>query len=134
MTIYYDTRERTPFTETEAWRGVEAQRITMKTADYTNDDGLLIERKSVPDLVNSLGRGKDRFMREVERKFQYLIIEGKESDVAVHLKRRHSKMSPKYIMSMLNRIHNQYGVDVIMCKDREEAASIALYLLQGGEL
>lgn len=134
MVVYYDTRERTPFTETEAWKDVEAVCITMHTADYTNDDGLLIERKSIPDICNSLGRGKERFMREVERGFQYLIIEGTEKDVAAHLKRRHSRMSAKYIMSMLNRIHNQYGVDVIMCKDREEAASIALYLLQGGEL
>jgi hypothetical protein len=26
------------------------------------------------------------------------------------------------------------GVEVIMCKDREEAAAIALYILQNGEL
>jgi ERCC4-type nuclease len=45
MKIYVDTREQTPFSDTEAWAGVEVERITMKTADYTNENGILLERK-----------------------------------------------------------------------------------------
>jgi ERCC4-type nuclease len=134
MTIYVDTREQLPFSLTEAWDGVEVERITMETADYTNDNGLLLERKSVPDICNCCGKAKKRFMREVERGFHYLIIEGSQSDIAKHLKYRRSRMTPQYIMSVLKRLHSHYGIEVIMCKDREEAAAIALYILQNGEL
>jgi ERCC4-type nuclease len=73
-------------------------------------------------------------MAEVERGFHYLIIEGEYGDIAKHLKYRRSKMTPQYIMSVLKRLHSHYGIEVIMCKDREEAAAIALYILQNGEL
>jgi ERCC4-type nuclease len=134
MTIYVDTREQLPFSLTEAWEGVEVERITMQTADYTNDNGLLLERKSVPDICNCCGKQKKRFMAEVERGFHYLIIEGGRDEIARHLKYRRSKMTPQYIMSFLKKLHHNYGIEVIMCKDREEAAAIALYILQNGKI
>jgi len=128
MVIYYDTREKTPFTLTEAWKGVETERITMKTADYTN--GVIkIERKGIGDLIGTLGRGRVRFMKEVDRGFDHLVIEGTREDIARYLKKRHSRMSINYIMLLLHIIEGK-GIKVHLCDGREAAAELALNLLQ----
>jgi ERCC4-type nuclease len=128
--IYIDTREKKSFAKTDAWKDVEVQYITMETADYTNSNGAVkIERKSVADLCNSLGKGKKRFYREIGRGFSHLIVEGCELDITIHLKRVASKMTPQYIMHCLKEIHEKYEVQIILANDRENAAEIALHIL-----
>ena len=128
--IYVDTREKKSFAETDAWKNVEVQYITMKTADYTNSGGhIKIERKSISDLCNSVGKNKKRFWKELNRGFDYLIIEGDKSDIAVHLKKVSSRMTLQYIVHCLKEIHEDYDVEVIMAEDREYAAAIALHIL-----
>lgn len=129
MTIYQDTREKKGFSKTDTWAGICVEIVTMKTADYSNDSGLLLERKSVSDICNSCGKQKKRFYKECERGFDYLIIEGSEAEIARHLKKVRSRMSVKYIMKCLKEIHELFGANVIMCNNREHAAEIALELL-----
>ena len=65
--IVIDTREQTP------WHFhpevATATRGTIKTGDYAllNDDGFAIERKSLNDFVGTIGKGWDRFCREIKR-------------------------------------------------------------------
>ena len=125
--IYIDTREKKSFAETDAWKNVKVQYITMKTADYTNSAGYVkLERKSVGDLCNSLGKGKKRFYREIMRGFSHLIVEGGMDEISLHLKKVGSRMSPGYIMHCLKEIHTEYNINVIMAKDREDAAIIEM--------
>ena len=124
--ITIDTREKLPWSE--YWNDSIYTIATLKTGDYSNGT-VSIERKSINDLCNSLGKGKKRFYREIERGFDYLIIEGGETDIAPHLNYIGSRMTQQYIMRCLQEIHNDYGIQVILAGDRESAASIALTLL-----
>ncbi len=61
---------------------------TIKTGDYSivgYEDQVAIERKSLPDLVGSLTRGRARFIRELERASAYerfyVVIEADASDI-----------------------------------------------------
>ena len=124
--ITVDTREKLPWSV--YWPDNTYVVATLSTGDYSNGN-ILIERKSIADLCNSLGKSKKRFYHEIERGFDFLIIEGNESDIAAHLKKIKSHMSPQYIMHCLKEIHKVYVIQVIFAS-REECASIALYLLQ----
>ncbi len=67
MTIVQDTREQRPLVFPEA----KVRVATLTTGDYSLEhfeDKITIERKSLPDLLGSLGNDRDRFMREVLRK------------------------------------------------------------------
>lgn len=64
--VIVDTREQTPL---EFNLGlVTAERGTLTVGDYAlkgDEGGLVIERKSLPDLLNCLGNDRKRFMREM---------------------------------------------------------------------
>lgn len=79
FTVIVDTREQTPFTF-EALRGdakekrrplvVPTVRACLGQGDYSiygHENAIAIERKSLCDLFNTLGQGRDRFIRELER-------------------------------------------------------------------
>ena len=68
MKIFVDSREQSPFT----FAGYEAEIITgtLQAGDYSLsglESLVAVERKSLPDLVQCLGRERDRFERELER-------------------------------------------------------------------
>ena len=123
--ITVDTREKHPFSI--HWDCELYTVGTLETGDYT-DGNIIVERKTISDLCNTLGKGKKKFYRELERGFDYLIVEGKHSDIAPHLKRVKSKMTPQYIEHCLKQIHEDYNVQVIF-GSTEDCASITLSLL-----
>lgn len=126
--IIIDTREKKPFSLCEAWSGVATETATMSTGDYTNGK-IVIERKGVGDFINCCGKSRERFTKELERGFDYLIIEGGLAEIQSYLRRVRSRMGVFYIFSMMSMIRKKYGVEVIMCRDREAAARVALKLL-----
>jgi len=128
MTIKIDTREKKPFSQCKAWKGVEYEIVTLKTADYSNGN-ISIERKSVSDFINCCGKQKERFVKELERGFDILVIEGTIADMHKHLKKVRSRMHINYIIHMMKEIKRDYGIDVIMCGNREKAAKLALHQL-----
>lgn len=82
FTVAIDTREQSPFGFTgifaDAAKGgkpiiVPTEVTTLNTGDYSTflPDGtlapLVIERKSIEDLFGTLGRGRERFVRELDR-------------------------------------------------------------------
>lgn len=125
--IIVDTREQQPLSE--FWETSEYIIQTLHTADYANDDkSILVECKQVGDFINCCGKGKKRFTRELERGFNYLVIYGQINDIAPHLLRVNSSMTPQYIIHCLKNVHEKYGVQVIFTS-REEAASIIKSIL-----
>lgn len=128
MIIKVDTREKKPFTSTQAWQGIATETATMTTGDYTNGK-IVIERKGAGDFINCCGKEKKRFYKELARGFDYLIIEADLPGLKQQLRTSRSKMKIQYIIHVILEIRREYGCDVILCKDRESAAKVALHLL-----
>lgn len=133
MIIYEDTRQQHKYSEYDIFKPYDIQHICLKTADYTTDapSALLIEVKGIynMDIIHCFGKQKDRFMREVERGFDILILEGSKSDIPAALKKRRSKMTPQYIFACLESLHTKHGISVIFAGSKENAAQILHDLL-----
>jgi len=75
FTIAFDTREQLPYSfrdmRIDRRRAfVLTQRTTLSTGDYSIagwEDRICVERKSLEDLYGTLGNGRERFVRELER-------------------------------------------------------------------
>ncbi len=118
ITIVVDTREQRPlvFTEFKAVKG------TLSTGDYSAigyEDQICVERKSLDDLCGSLGLGRERFDREIERmlliRHKAIMIEASMEDV--YQQRYISKISPKSIIGSLMRYASN-GISPIFCGNR----------------
>lgn len=90
MKIIVDTREQRPFAFSgKRYEGVEIERAGLITGDYSLaglTDRVAIERKELADLVQCLGRERDRFERELQRgsglDFFAVVIEGTCQELA----------------------------------------------------
>lgn len=70
MKIIIDTREQEPFTFRHERMDVQTEPGTLTVGDYSLaglTDRVAVERKSLPDLVQCLGRERERFERELAR-------------------------------------------------------------------
>jgi DNA excision repair protein ERCC-4 len=134
LTVLVDSREQRPL----KFRTMRSEKATLPTADYSVRgpgfdlrDTVLIERKSVADLVGSLGTGRARFERELERlakvRWKALVIEGDMREIAAGS--RYSGMTPKQIMSPLYAWAWKYGLVIYPCPDRAWAARTVELLL-----
>ena len=133
MIIYEDTRQQHRYSEYEIFKQYDVRRICLQTADYTTDAprALLIEIKGIwnMDIIHCFGKEKARFMREVERGFDVLILEGSKSDIPAALKKRKSRMTPQYIFACLESLHARHGISIIFAGSKENAAKILHDLL-----
>lgn len=110
-------------------RGVEVVRQGLKTGDYSiqgHETEICFERKSVPDLVGTLIKGHERFLREMERmkdyETKYILVEHTAGTVYRYCERH--GWEPKFdtIMQSLLAYAYHYHVRVRFCKDREDMA------------
>ncbi|GIL20816.1 MAG: hypothetical protein BroJett041_19300 [Candidatus Jettenia caeni] len=123
MTIVQDTREQKPLTFPEA----KVRVATLHTGDYSLDrfeDRITIERKSLSDLLGSLGNDRDRFMREIQRMqvFEYagLVIEASMQTLSRGKWR--SQITPQSVMGTLQALSAKYDIHVFLADNRELAA------------
>lgn len=86
-TIVVDTRERLPYN----FYGCDVVHKKLDVGDYSIEgfeDTFAVERKSMDDLAQTLGRGHSRFVREMNRGVDMdrivVVIEGNYSDVAAY--------------------------------------------------
>ena len=89
MTILVDSREQRPFNFEHERYDVQIQPGTLSVGDYSLaglQDKVAVERKSLPDLVQCLGRERERFERELLRGAALdafaVVVEGSWSDLA----------------------------------------------------
>ena len=89
MTILVDSREQKPFTFENERYDVQIQPGTLTVGDYSLaglQDKVAVERKSLPDLVQCLGRERERFERELQRGMALdaftVVVEASWSDLA----------------------------------------------------
>jgi len=130
MIILYDTREQKPLEFNHPYI-TSTERTTLKVGDYgvMYRDGyvppVFFERKSLPDLFGTLGKGHERFNKEIARakKLGYiliLVIEGTYGKIKKGISR--SQIPGITIIRMLMTMRNKYNLEFHCLKDREEMA------------
>ena len=122
-----DTREQKPLFKLKPWI-IEAG---LNSGDYSIqgfENIITIERKSIPDLLGTLGKGRIRFEKELNRMNEYkwkgLLIEGLENDV--YQPNDFSSMHPNSIYHSLAAIETKWGVNVYYAKDKKHARNWVL--------
>jgi ERCC4-type nuclease len=129
--ILVDSREQRPLDFDDAPRRL----ATLETGDYSAE-GLeriiCIERKSVSDLYGTVGKGRERFEREIVRasKLWYfgIVIEGSLEQVL--LGAPHSQMSPHSVIGSLHSWELRYpNIHVHYAGNRLLAAALVRKLL-----
>jgi len=123
--IQIDTREQLPLHFEEF--GYESEVVGLPFGDYGikgcsgagPDDLILfsIERKSLSDLCGSLGKGRERFEREIMRmaayRFKALVIEALDEDVRAG--RYRSRITPQSLIGTLRSWEVNYDLHVKFC-------------------
>lgn len=125
--IIVDTREQNPLWTTDAIQ----QKLDV--GDYSIEgyhDKIAIERKSLPDLYGTLGKGHKRFKKELERarQLEYFAIVTEGSYTSAYLKEfdgaHHTKMRGYVITQIKFTLHVKYGINIFFCNGRIEAKRV----------
>ncbi|HEY3356882.1 MAG TPA: ERCC4 domain-containing protein [Polyangia bacterium] len=113
----------------------EVVRGTMPAGDYAltdNPQTLVIERKTLDDLVQTVIRERERFERELAKLATYhravVAIEGSLSDIARH--GYTSAASPASIVGLTNALFYDHGVAFVWLDNREIAQRWAARLFR----
>jgi ERCC4-type nuclease len=131
--ILIDTREQLPVLFDKVgdpdFPNLQYEFATLKTGDYsiegmsTPDDShsICIERKSLPDLFQSFGRGRERFECEIQRmsKFDHaeLVIEA-DFQTIFQDPPPLSQMLPKTVYRSILAFSQRYGFKPWPCPNR----------------
>ncbi len=90
-------------------------RRSLPVGDYSINGferDVMIERKSIPDLLSSLGVDRERFKKELVKTKRYewkaMVIEGAEKDIIKH--HDFSRLHPEAIRQMLVSIEIRYNM------------------------
>lgn len=127
--IVIDTREQRPY----EYPGAEVK--TLPTGDYSLvglEDRIAIERKTKTDAYGSLGRGRARFRREVERlaELDYAAIVVEATVPGFLCRPSHSLMNPRAAIGSLLAWSVRYRVPVFFAGDRDHAQALTRKLLE----
>ena len=128
FTVIVDTREQSPYqfrtfkadAQYKSHTGVPkdlyipVEVATLKTADYSIkgfESEIAIERKSLTDLFGTLGKGRERFIRELERlsefKVAHVVIEADWKTILESPPER-TKLSPKSVFRSINAWEQEF--------------------------
>ena len=137
FTIVIDTREQQPYTfQNTKPEPPETIKRGLITGDYSIqdlEDTICVERKSMIDLFGSVGSGRKRFEREMQRMSKYdyaaLVIESDLSRIFVNPPIR-SKMNPKAVFRTLISWSIKYSVHVWPAWNRDAAERITYLILK----
>jgi ERCC4-type nuclease len=144
--VLCDNAEQRPYTfagitcdataGTGCWQ-VTTERVNLDTADYTLDgyaSRVGVERKSLADLFGTVGQGRDRFTRELERLAEYtfaaVVVEAEWSAV-VNDPPPHSRLDPKTVYRSVLAWQQRFPVvHWWFCPGREFAEVTTLRILE----
>lgn len=135
-TIIIDTREQAP------WRfsNLPSEPGSLATGDYSIrglEHLIVLERKSVGDLLAVIGRERIRFKRELARlrgfRFRCLVIEASYADLERGEWR--SQLKPSHVLGSLSAWMVQFELPIWLAGNHESAARFAeKYLYQCARL
>jgi len=130
-TIVIDTREQRPLEFSKCIHTITA---ALPVGDYSLrglENQVVIERKSLGDLLGSITHGRDRFVRELRQfrsfRFAGLLVEADWDDI----ENRHypQKVHPNAVYGSLVAFCVKYGVMPILGGDHVTSARICERLL-----
>lgn len=137
MKIIVDTREQNPFSFTTITPPPETIRATLRTGDYSLlslQDKIAVERKSLPDFLGSVGSGRARFARELERAasmdFFAVVIEADWPAIIAEIKTNHPKMSSKAVYASTIAWAQRFKTHFYPCPSRAFAEKTTYRVLQ----
>lgn len=105
-------------------KGLPVGDYSLKYFHTWTNPGITIERKSLDDLCGSLGKGRARFFREIEKmrqfRFRALVIEATEAQMDQHDYR--SLIEPASVFGTLDALAVRTNLHVFWCGDPEGTA------------
>ncbi len=120
--VLVDSREQMPFdfTRFPNWIGGE-KRQALKVGDYSvegMEQVLILERKSLTDLITTLMQNRSRFFAGCEKMTQYrwraLLVEASYEDVkSVYGEELNTQAHPNAISGTLDALEAKFGIPVI---------------------
>lgn len=124
ITVIIDRKEQHPL----IIPGMKSERGTLVTGDYTVkglERKICIERKSIADLTQSLGRERERFDKEMHRILAYphraLVIEGTMQEI---IEQRYiSRIKPQAVLSSLMG-YAAHGIPFVFCGSRDQMSDL----------
>jgi len=127
--VAIDTREQRPY------RFAVCERKTLPSGDYSIiglEDRIAIERKTKEDAYSSLGQGRARFERELQRlaRFDYAAIVIEASLPEFLQVPAFSRMNPKAAAASIVAWSVRYRVCVFFAGDRRHGNAITRQLLE----
>ncbi|MFC4679256.1 ERCC4 domain-containing protein [Desulfovibrio legallii] len=136
MRIVRDTREQRGYRfEGPAYADVTVEDGTLNVGDYSLaglGDKVAVERKSLPDLVQCLGRERERFARELQRAVALdafcVVVEASWQDLASGQYR--SQLSPRAACQSVLSFMARLGISFIFAGNRSAAEYITAYFLR----
>jgi len=121
--IIIDSREKTP------WNFGDYPTVpgSLSTGDYSLEkfeDLICVERKSLVDIVGCIGKGRDRFKRELLRmrsfKCKAVIIEATLKQI--HAGNWRGLVKPAHVLGSIASWRSKYSIEFIYAGNREQAA------------
>lgn len=136
MEIIIDTREQKPYKFEFAPLDVKVVKETLKTGDYSIkgfEDQIIVERKSLSDLFGTVGQGRKRFEKELERmskiKHAFLVIEADWTQILRHPPTR-SKLNPKSVFGSIIAWEQRFNIHIWTCPNRAFAERVTFRILE----
>lgn len=131
FTIAIDTREQKPYT----FGKHPVERVGLKTGDYSIvglEEKVCVERKSKSDAYGTIGSGRERFERELERMTwfdrAFIVIESSLDHFLIPP--THSGLHPHSAINSLISWEIRYGVHVHFCGKRKHAQTFTFRILE----
>ncbi|UJX41101.1 ERCC4 domain-containing protein [Desulfovibrio sp. JY] len=133
MKIVVDSREQAPF-PFEGY-GAEVMQGTLTAGDYSLvglEPLVAVERKSLPDLVQCLGRERPRFERELERLrgFESAAVVVESPMSALALGEYRSALNPKAAYESVVAFMCRYKLTFYFAQDRRGAERFTFSFLR----
>ena len=129
MKVVIDSREQLPY-EFE-----DSITRTLQTGDYSlfgYEDQITVERKTKADAYGTIGRGRTRFLKELERlseiDYSAIVVEASLSNFVEPP--RFSQLNPKSAINSLLAWSIRYGVHVYFADNRVMGNLLTLRILE----
>lgn len=125
MNIIIDTREQKPL----SFNGHKTTRRKLDEGDYNIkelEEKIVIERKSLPDLYQSITSDHERFKKEILRskeknKLFIIYIEGTlEEFYSKKWSDRELKTKPETLRKIIETMEERHKIIIIECANRDE--------------
>lgn len=128
MNIIVDTREQSPW----SFRGLPINKTVkgLKAGDYSVEGyeaEILIERKSIDDLVGTLIHGRERFEKECLklRRASFAVVLVEASLSSIFQKKYHSRVDPNAVVGSCIAFQSRFDLPFIFCDNRTCAQQYA---------